>query len=213
MPQNRSSKRRPTTAAAVVLLLVLASVVLAACGSSSKSSSTTTSTSASASTTTTGKAPGAGGSRFSALRECLEKDGITLPKFTPGQRPSPTNHGPLLPKGVSKAQYEAAIKKCGGNFGGGGRDRFDSAALKQALTKFAACMRENGVNIPKANTSGKGPIFDTKGLNTSSATFKAADAKCRTDLGGAFRGAPGAHGGPGSGSGAGPGAGAPASAG
>jgi hypothetical protein len=68
-------------------------------------------------------------------------------------------------------------------------------------------MRENGVEIPKPNTSGTGPIFNSKNLNTSSAKFKAADAKCQVDLEGAFRGAPGAHRAPGSAPGAPPTAG------
>jgi hypothetical protein len=46
-------------------------------------------------------------------------------------------------------------------------------------------MRENGVDLPAANTSGKGPVFDTKGINTSSAAFKSAESKCRSDLGAA----------------------------
>jgi hypothetical protein len=212
MPHLNSSKRRPSTTAAALLLALLASVVLAACGGSSKASSSTTTTKASTSASTTtpapGARPGALSGRFTAVRECLKKNGIALPKFTPGQRPTPGEHGPLLPKGVSKAQYEAALKKCGGG-SFGGRSRFGSAAVKQALTKFATCMRENGVNVPKANTSGKGPIFNTKGLNTSSATFRAAEAKCRVDLTGAFRGAPGAHAGPGTA----PGASAPPTAG
>ena len=33
-------------------------------------------------------------------------------------------------------------------------------------------MRENGVNLPAPNTSGNGPVFNTKGIDTSSATFK-----------------------------------------
>ncbi len=72
--------------------------------------------------------------------------------------------GLQLPKGVTRAQYEAAIKKCGGGSFAGRGARFNSPAYKAALTKFAACMRENGVNVPAPNTSGSGPIFDTKGL-------------------------------------------------
>jgi hypothetical protein len=205
MPHISSSRRKRIPTAAAVILVALASLALAACGGSSPSSSsttTTTSTSASASTTPSnppGKAPGALGGRFAALRECLQKNGITLPKFTPGQRHSPGIRHSFLPKGISKTQYEAAIKKCGGpGVLGVGRGRFNSPAIKQALAKFAACMHENGVDIPKANVSGKGPIFNSKNLNTSSAKFKAADAKCQGDLGGAFRGAPGAHPTPGS---------------
>ena len=199
MHHMSSSKRRPQPALAAVLLAVLASLLLAACGSSSTSSSSSTSTSAKASSTTTattGKAPVGGANRFAALRECLKKNGITLPKFTPGKRPSATTRGAFLPKGVSKSQYEAAVKKCGGRGTfAGGAGRFSSPQVKQALAKFSSCMRENGVAIPKANTSGKGPIFSSKNLNTSSAKFKTAETKCAKDLGGAFHARPGAAGG------------------
>lgn len=197
MPQLNSSRRKPSTTAAALLLALLASLVLAACGGSSKASTATTSASTSASTATTAPRPGARGGRFTAIRECLQKSGITLPKFAPGQRPTPGQHGPLLPKGISKAQYEAAVKKCGGGGFFGGGPHFNTAAIKQALAKFADCMRENGVKVPKANTSGKGPVFNTKGLNTSSPTFRAAEAKCRVDLAGALRASPGARRGPG----------------
>jgi hypothetical protein len=202
MPHTISSKRRRFPTAAAVILIVLVSLALTACGgSSTSSSSTTATTSASATTTpsTTGKAPGAVGGRFAVLRECLQKNGITLPKFTPGQRTSPGARRSFLPKGVTKAQYEAAIKKCGGpGFFAGGKNHFNTPAFKQALAKFAACMHENGVDVPKANTSGTGPVFNSKGLDTSSLKFKDAEAKCRPDLSGALRGAPGAHAAPGS---------------
>jgi hypothetical protein len=186
-----------------MLVLLLACLGLAACGSSSGSSSSTTS--ASASTTAKGagaagaKAPNSG--RFAAVRECLKKNGITLPQRTPGQRRPPGatggflgggaggTGGPQLPKGVTRAQYEAALKKCGGNFAGGTRGgaRFKSPAFHAALAKFASCLRANGVNVPAPNTSGNGPVFDTKGIDTSSAQFKAAEAKCQSDLRAAFR--------------------------
>jgi hypothetical protein len=208
MPQMTNSSKR---AGAVLgaLLLVLASLALAACGGSSKTSSTNASASAS-----TSGAPGKPGApatspreagpavahRFAALRECLQKNGITLPKRSPGQRPAPGGllGGGSLPKGVTRAQFEAVLKKCGGNFRGGnfthgfnGGAHFNSPAVKQALNRFAACMRENGVDVPAPNTSGKGPIFNTNGLNTASSTFRAAEAKCRSDLQGAFRASPG----------------------
>ncbi len=208
MPHIHSNSSKPAIAA---LVLVLASLALAACGGSSSTTTTTTtsaSSSASSTTSTTGKAPGAGAGRFSALRECLQKNGVTLPKFTPGKRPSPGSGGfpgrggaPALPKGMTKAQYEAVLKKCGGDVNGGaffgGRGgRFNSPAVKQALAKFATCMRENGVNVPAPNTSGKGPIFNSKSLNTKSPAFAAAEAKCRSDLQGAFRVRPGGAGAP-----------------
>jgi hypothetical protein len=220
MPHTHSN-RRPLAASAVVLALLLACLGLAACGGSSKSSSTTATnaaaatTTASTSTSTTGgagKGPGGRNSgQFVALRECLQKHGITLPKRTAGQRrPGGAGGfigggaaGPQLPKGVTRAQYEAAVKKCGGNaFAGGAGRRFNNPAFKSALAKFATCLRANGVNIPAPNTSGNGPIFNTKGIDTASAQFKTAETKCSADLRSGFRGRSGANGAPG-----GPGAG------
>jgi hypothetical protein len=210
MPQFISSRRRPNPTVAAFVLVMLASLCLAACGGSSSTngSSTSTSTSASSTSTTTGKPAGAAGSsRFAALRECLQKNGITLPKRASGGKRPPgggflgggSSGAPKLPAGVTRAQYEAAIKKCGG-FGGrggfaggaGAGARFSSPAAKQALAKFAACLRTNGVNVPEPNTSGKGPVFNTKGLNASSAKLAAAESKCRGDLQGAFGAHPGA---------------------
>jgi hypothetical protein len=167
-------------------LLALASVVLAACGSSSNSSSTSAKTSAKTSATTSASAttptngtaaPNPG--RFNAVRECLEKDGVTLPnrKARSG--------------GASRSKLEAALKKCGFPLLRGGRHLFRSLAGTKAYEKFAACMRGQGVKLPAPNTSGKGPIFDTKGLDTTSPSFKSADAKCRPALLGAFHARPG----------------------
>ncbi len=206
MPQIHSSASKPAIAVAA---LVLTAFVLAACGGSSAKSSSSTNASATSSTAG-GSRPGA--SRFAAFRECLQKNGITLPKRPSGQQRGPGAGGLLggagggggpaqLPKGVTRAQYEAAVKRCGGapgraGFGAGGAGRFNSPLVKQALDKFAACMRENGVNVPAPNTSGKGPVFNTKGLNTASAAFKAAQTRCATVLRGAFRAQPGAGGAP-----------------
>jgi hypothetical protein len=105
---------------------------------------------------------------------------------------------------VTRAQYEAALKKCGGNNAGrGGGARFSSPAFKTALAKFATCLRQNGVNVPTPNTSGNGPVFNTKGIDTSSAQFKAAEVKCQSVLRSAFRRGPGA-GGSGAGNGGAP---------
>jgi hypothetical protein len=183
MPHIDSHRRRPATA---VLVLLLTSLVLAACGSSSKSPSSSASTTTSASTATTplNKAGIAG--RFTQIRECLQKNGVTLPRFTPGQRP----RGLQLPKGMTRAQYEAALKKCGVRRGGpgAGASRLNNPAYKATLVKFAACMRQHGVPVSEPNTSGKGPIFNTTGINTSSAQFKAASASCIAGLRGALPG-------------------------
>jgi hypothetical protein len=135
------------------------------------------------------------------MRECLQKNGVTLPRPTPNSG-APAGGtffrsgggaagGPRLPKGVTRTQFEAALKKCGGGgrfLGGGpGFRRANSPALRQVFVKYAACLRQNGVNIPGPNTSGKGPIFSTKGIDTSSPRFQTATVKCRGMLSGAFR--------------------------
>jgi hypothetical protein len=193
----RTTSNTPTKAVAVALV-VLASLVLGACGGSGGSASSAT---ASTSASSTGPVPTRG--RFVALRECLRKNGITLPQRKPGQGGPGRGlflggAGPRLPPGVSSAQFEAAVKKCGA-FARGRLNRarrLNNPAYRQALTRFAACMRENGVKLPAPNTSGKGPIFNTSGVNTASASFTAASAKCRSLLGPSLTPGQGATGAP-----------------
>jgi hypothetical protein len=189
------------------LLLVAVCVGVAACGGSSTNSAT--SANAAATHTAAGGATSVGptgasgptgvgstgpsgryGARFSALRECLQKNGVTLPPRTPGQGPPRGGFlggasGRQLPGGVSREKFQAALRKCGApgriaRFGGAAR--FHNPAFAQALTKFAACMRENGINLPAPNTSGNGPIFNTTGIDTTSPQFASAEEKCRSDL-------------------------------
>jgi hypothetical protein len=194
--QNETPEQRrgaPIRIVAVLALAGLAAVVLAACGSSSPS---TTASSATNSAST--KQSGSRANRFASLQACLKKEGINLPARPSGSGGQPPSGGPpgaggggrfKLPEGVSREKFQEALKKCGGgNFAGGRRAAFNSAAGKAALTKFAACMRENGINVPAPNTSGKGPVFDTKGLDTSSAAFKKAQQKCSGDVKGPYGG-------------------------
>jgi hypothetical protein len=233
MPQThtRSGSRGGPAAVALVILL-LACIGLVACGGSSSttsSSANAASTGGSSSTSSSGTSSsgtsssgsnatpppaGRGPARFAAMRECLQKNGITLPA-RPSGAGAPRGggflgggaNGPTLPKGVTRAQYEAALKKCGAGrlAGGGAFGRARSPVFKQALSKFAACMRQNGIDIPVPNTSGNGPIFSTKGIKTNTPQFRAATGKCRGTLTGAFRrpsggaGAPAGGGAPGAG--------------
>lgn len=195
MPQI-NSKRKPLTAAAI---LVVAALALAACGGSSPAASKSTASSSGSA------AHGAATSRFAAFRACLQKAGIALPAprrtggAPGGSRPggflggNGSGGAPKLPAGVTDAQFQAAIKKCGG-FGGRrfrGSD-LNSAAAKRQLANYSACMRERGIALPAANTSGKGPVFDTRGLEAEGAKFAAAQSKCASKLPGLFRAHPGA---------------------
>ena len=117
-----------------------------------------------------------------------------------------------MPKGVTRAQFQAALKKCGltrrfgagGRFGAG-RANLNTPAFRKTLASFSACMNEHGVKLPAPNTSGKGPVFDTSGINTKNATFEKAEETCRSKVHLFFPGAGGAR----SGTGGPPAGGAP----
>src|ERR1035437_133913 len=202
-PRTYQPTSRHRTRPVLALLGLGACLMLAACGSSSGSGGSTNSAN-SKSATPSSTAGGAGANRSTALRECLQKQGITLPSAPAGGNPQssgsapPAGGGFKLPKGERAAQLQAALKKGGGgNFPAGGAAQFRGAGSSKTFAKFTACMRENGVDLPAANTSGKGPVFDTKGINTSSTAFKRAESKCRSDLGpAAGGGGPSSGGGP-----------------
>jgi hypothetical protein len=192
----------------------LAALGLGACGGSSGSASTAAQTNAAsrsaaagssggASTSTSGsttgstkssttKAQGTSGvqPRFTAIRECLRRDGVTLPANRTGGL---FLAGAQLRKGMTRAQAQATMRKClvgrlsGGPGGPVGTNRTGTSAFRQALSKFAECPRQHGVNVPMPNASGKGPVLSTKGLNTASPQFRAATAKCRGVLANAFK--------------------------
>jgi hypothetical protein len=47
-------------------------------------------------------------------------------------------------------------------------------------------MGDHGVALPAPNTSGRGSVFNTKGVNTKSSQFTAALSMCRSGLARAF---------------------------
>ncbi len=161
---------------------------------STGTSSTPTPTTPGASTT--GAAPAARAARFAAVRTCLSKKDITLPQRGAGGFPAAgAGGGAQLPKGMSRAQFAEALRSCGDGFKGsrfgkganGFHNPFGNPRFHAALLRFAACLRQNGIDIGEPNTTGKGPVFATKGINTGSAQFKAAAAKCRSTLLGALK--------------------------
>lgn len=203
--------------ATAVPLVLLACVGLTACGSSSSTTastaasaaatsssqsaattSTTATSTATKATTTTGTTT-AGGTqanksaplsapvraRFAAMRACLSKSGVTLPQRGGGG----VLGAPQLPKGMTQVQYAELLRKCGGSGTAAlnAKNRFSNTRFRQALVSFAACLRQNGVNVPLPNTTGKGPIFSTKGIDTTSPKFQQARRKCRSTLVSALR--------------------------
>jgi hypothetical protein len=97
---------------------------------------------------------------------------------------------------AGNSKFAAAFAKCGGaaGFGGGfGRGRFGATGATGApgsgggvaspqyradVISYAACMKRDGIDLPKPNFSGTGFVFGTKVNHTTSA-FVAANAKCQ----------------------------------
>jgi hypothetical protein len=210
LPRGGTSGRdRKSVAAKVLPVALLACVGLSACGGSSVSTTTSATANPSAisaqatgagttSTTSTGAltrttpvrskpqpTAAASARHFAVVRECLLKYGIILPRRPPGSGRG-VGEGSQLPKGMTREQFRAALVKCGGGSravgGSGGRPALSSPRLRQALVSFVACLRQDGIDMPAPNTSGKGPIFSTKGIDVRSPQFKKAELKCRAVL-------------------------------
>jgi hypothetical protein len=161
-------------------------------GATTPGASTTGTSTAGASPT--GTTPAAHAARFAAVRTCLSKKGITLPQRGAGGFPG--GGGAQLPSGMSRTQFAEALRSCGvgfkgsNHFGrspGGFKNPYNNPRFHPVLVRLAACLRQNGINVGEPNTSGKGPVFDTKGINTGSTKFKTAMAACRYTLLGALK--------------------------
>jgi hypothetical protein len=151
-----------------------APLLVAACGGGG---STSTSGAANASTTTTVK--GGGSAQGTALRDCLQKQGVTLPAGFGGGGNRPPGGGTpgsfpaggtprTLPAGIDQQKFQSALKACGGTggFPGGGRN-------SPAFQAYTSCLSDHGVKVPKRTGATTPPTFDR-----NSATFVAANKVC-----------------------------------
>jgi len=205
MHRITGTRRNPAGAAmagAVLALLVLTGLGLAACGSSGSPPATSASASAPAATGASGVTAPSGSNKQSGSHTPARSHrppGATSPPSS--TRPSESNkpsgsHTPSVQQspqaaalraclaryGLNKptsGQITEALQKCGSLLSGGGHA---TPAAKERYKKYAACMRENGANLPEPNTSGVGPVFETKGLETNTPQWRAAREKCRSVL-------------------------------
>jgi hypothetical protein len=190
---------------ALVLVTLAAGALIGACGSASSSSSSsttsTTATSAAASSSGSNSSSSTTAARRAALVSCLKQHGVTLP--TPpagagggaggssGGTGTSTNGTGTAPRRrffggggalANNPKLRAAFQACGANFGfrGCGQGFFRSAAGRQRVENYVACVRKNGYDLPNPNFSGTGPVFPTN--VQSNPKFKAASAKCQSLL-------------------------------
>jgi hypothetical protein len=176
--------------------------MLAACGSAS-SSSTTASAAASGSGSTTGSttaSSGAGGfnsARRAQLVACLKQHGVTLPSRPAGAGGGAPGSGGGTGTGTGTSttrrrgffgggafannpKMQAAFKACGANFGARGGGAFAGRLSHAAVTKYVACVRQHGYNLPNPNFSGKGSVFPSN-IRTNP-KFLAASKACQNIL-------------------------------
>jgi hypothetical protein len=108
-------------------------------------------------------------------------------------------------EGVQDETFRKAQEECGTPFGNGGPPQLSDEQrqeMQDTLLEFAACMRENGVDMPDPDFSGGGGRFGFGGadIDPQSSTFQKAQEACQDIIGDAFGGrGPGfrAGGGPG----------------
>jgi hypothetical protein len=127
----------------------------------------------------------------------MRKQGVTFqgrPKGATGPRPAGGSGGGAggflfgggAPKGQQRQtdpKFQAAARKCGLNLNGGRRFNIASnPRFKQSIDKFVSCVRRNGYDMPAANLSGNGPVFDSSKVNRNDPKFAKAAQKCQSLL-------------------------------
>jgi hypothetical protein len=107
----------------------------------------------------TGSAKGGGGTPAQTGK-------VNIPKGTPKVAPTNPKGSVVVPNGIGGS----------GKAHGKRLSTHVSARTLAHLQGFAACMRENGVNVPAPTKSS--PFFVPKGVDVKGPQFQAAEAKC-----------------------------------
>lgn len=185
MNQMRRARgpRRPVVAWLMGALAVLVAALLVGCGGSSGDSSTE-----GGSTASSDRAGGPAGFELSDdTRACLEEQGVELPD--PGEGPpgggAPPEGGPPQGFGQGGEEMKEALEECGAELpqGGPAGPPMDSSAFRESVKEYAACMGENGYELPEPNVSGEGPVFKESDVDREDPKFEAANEKCQSLLG------------------------------
>jgi hypothetical protein len=83
-----------------------------------------------------------------------------------------------MPENVRKAFQACGIQAPSPQAAGGSPD-VNSNAFRQSVSRYVACIRQNGYDMPDPNLSGKGPVFDESKVNRHDPKFQAASQKCQ----------------------------------
>jgi hypothetical protein len=173
-----------------LVLVAAAALLFAGCGGSGGSDSSSEESSAASSEQAGG--PGGFAEISDETRTCLKENGVELPEPGQGGPPAggPPEGGPPAggpPQGFKGgATMKKAFEECGVELPQGkpqGAPPMNSSAFRKSIKEYAACMGENGYDLPEPNVSGEGPVFSESEVDREDPKFKAANEKCESMLG------------------------------
>jgi hypothetical protein len=122
---------------------------------------------------------------FDHLNTCLKAHGIVNPEAS-ASAVNVTQMIPALvgtegipvPSGITKAQYETALRQCGVANVQVGRTAITNSVVRGKILSVRTCLANNGFTLPAANFSGGGSVLDTSGIDTGSARWRATAMGC-----------------------------------
>jgi hypothetical protein len=128
----------------------------------------------------------AGPASFTELNRCLEKHGVAHPENIPGpnqeERTLPSLigvRGVRVPLGVTRVQFEGALRECGAGYLRVAPAPVTSPVLQGRVLRVTACLARNGFMLPPPNFHGPGPVLDTSSVNVASAKWVATVRGCQ----------------------------------
>jgi Prokaryotic membrane lipoprotein lipid attachment site len=113
-----------------------------------------------------------------AFIRCMRQHNVNLPDPVPNQQWRPDK-----PAGVTREQFETAVRACQSYLGEDLLGQPPSAEELEKLRAFAVCMREHGIEmtdpLPNGNMEIKGRLeFVTREQLNADPQFQAAEAAC-----------------------------------
>lgn len=120
-----------------------------------------------------------------SLDNCLKKRGIADPEDVTrpsGQElaiPGLQNVGGLrVPRGSTKARFEAALSKCGAGSLHVGPRPITSPVLQRKILELRTCLAANGFDLPAPTFAGTAPVLNTSHVDIESARWRATVMGC-----------------------------------
>ena len=181
----------------LVIGTLMLGVIAAGCSSSSPDSSVAAIDDSTPTTTTSGNASEDAASddpQQAALdwAACMRKNGVDVPDPEVGSdgRVTVQRGAGRGVDDIDPETFQAAQKKCGSPFGAGGGPQLSDAdreEMQATMLEFAACMRQNGVDMPDPDFSGGGGLFRAGGpgagrIDPEDPTFTKAQEACQSIL-------------------------------